>query len=65
MPHPLRSPPRHRYELCDEFGLYVVDEANIETHHFNRDGYPLSFLADKPEWRSAFLVRAAPPGGMV
>ena len=22
------------YELCDEYGLYVVDEANIETHGF-------------------------------
>ena len=22
------------YELCDEHGLYVVDEANIETHGF-------------------------------
>ena len=20
------------YELCDEYGLYVMDEANIETH---------------------------------
>lgn len=20
------------YELCDRYGLYVVDEANIETH---------------------------------
>ena len=22
------------YELCDEYGLYVVDEANLETHGF-------------------------------
>ena len=22
------------YELCDAVGLYVVDEANIETHGF-------------------------------
>lgn len=21
------------YELCDEFGLYVMDEANVEAHH--------------------------------
>ena len=20
------------YELCDEYGIYVVDEANIESH---------------------------------
>lgn len=47
-----------RYDLCDEMGLYVVDEANIETHHFNKDGYPLAFLSNKPEWRTAFMVRA-------
>lgn len=28
-------PNAHRwYELCDEMGLYVVDEANMETHGF-------------------------------
>ena len=28
-------PNHHRwYELCDEMGLYVVDEANMETHGF-------------------------------
>ena len=28
--------PQHRQwlEICDEAGLYVVDEANIETHGF-------------------------------
>ena len=48
-----------RYELCDEYGLYVVDEANIETHHFNRDGDPLPFLANKTVWEGAFMVLAA------
>lgn len=23
-----------RYELCNEYGLYVMDEANVETHGF-------------------------------
>lgn len=24
-----------RYELCNTYGLYVVDEANLETHGFD------------------------------
>lgn len=49
------------YELCDEFGLYVVDEANIETHHmgaelqnpFDKSKHP----AYLPEWAPAHLDR--------
>lgn len=39
------------YELCDEYGLYQVDEANVESHgtSYNRDNIPGS----KPEWRKA------------
>jgi beta-galactosidase/beta-glucuronidase len=41
------------YDLCDEYGLYVWDEANIETHSvYNR-------LCHDPEWRTAFLERGA------
>ena len=41
------------YDLCDEYGIYVWDEANIETHSvYNR-------LVNEPEWRSAFLERGA------
>ena len=25
------------YELCDRYGLYVIDEANIEAHHYGND----------------------------
>ncbi|TDB68842.1 glycoside hydrolase family 2 TIM barrel-domain containing protein [Arundinibacter roseus] len=42
------------YDLCDEYGLYVVDEANIESHEL---WYKNIILADKPEWKSAFLAR--------
>ncbi len=42
-------------ELCDEYGLYVVDEANIESHGL---GYDLSVtLANKPLWQEAHLQR--------
>ncbi len=41
------------YDLCDEYGLYVWDEANIEAHAlYNR-------LCRDPEWRHAFLERGA------
>ncbi|HET8855755.1 MAG TPA: glycoside hydrolase family 2 TIM barrel-domain containing protein [Salinimicrobium sp.] len=49
------------YELCDEYGLYVVDEANIETHHmgaefqapFDKSKHP----AYLPEWAPAHMDR--------
>ena len=42
-------------ELCDEYGLYVIDEANIESHGL---GYDLSVsLANKPLWQEAHLQR--------
>jgi beta-galactosidase len=43
------------YELCDEHGIYVVDEANVESHG---TGYhPDRTLAAKPEWEEAHLDR--------
>lgn len=43
------------YELADEYGLYVVDEANIESHGM---GFlPEVTLAGRPEWRDAHLDR--------
>lgn len=41
------------YELCDRHGLYVIDEANIETHGMA----PWNRLCDDPEWSSALLAR--------
>ncbi len=41
------------YRLCNRLGLYVVDEANIETHGMT----PMGALADDPFWASAFLQR--------
>ena len=48
---------RRFYELCDEFGLYVYDEANIESHGM---GYSLNkgrSLGNNPEWLTAHLER--------
>jgi beta-galactosidase len=44
------------YELCDEYGIYVVDEANIESHGM---GYGPRSLAKDPEWGQAHLDRIA------
>lgn len=41
------------YELCDEYGLYVVDEANLETH----GQFPMSRLSNDPTWISAYMQR--------
>jgi len=42
------------YELCDEYGLYVIDEANIESHGM---GYGAESLAKQPRWQKAHLAR--------
>jgi len=42
------------YELCDQYGLYVIDEANIESHGM---GYGAASLAKDPVWKDAHLDR--------
>jgi beta-galactosidase len=43
------------YDLCDRYGLYVMDEANIEVHHYGND--PNNRLMNSPEWSAAFMDR--------
>ncbi|NLU95959.1 glycoside hydrolase family 2 TIM barrel-domain containing protein [Chitinophaga sp. Ak27] len=43
------------YDLCDEYGIYLVDEANIECDGMSLT--PLQTLSDKPEWEQAYLHR--------
>ena len=45
------------YELCDRYGLYVVDEADLETHGCHNVGRPELLSAD-PAWEEAYLDRA-------
>ncbi|WP_298533710.1 glycoside hydrolase family 2 TIM barrel-domain containing protein [uncultured Algibacter sp.] len=40
------------YDLCDKYGLYVMDEANLETHGTRGQ------LSNVPEWGNAYLQRA-------
>lgn len=42
------------YELCDEYGLYVVDEANIECHGAWQAKLG---LANNPDWAGAIMDR--------
>ena len=43
------------YELCDRYGLYVIDEANIESHHLSYHACVLP--GDDPVWEPAVLDR--------
>jgi beta-galactosidase len=43
------------YDLTDEYGLYVIDEANIESHGIGYD--PDKTLGNNPAWRKAHLDR--------
>jgi len=42
----------HFLDLCDNYGIYVMDEANLETHELGGK------LSNMPEWSYAFLERA-------
>ncbi|THU38427.1 DUF4981 domain-containing protein [Niastella caeni] len=39
------------YRLCDEYGLYVIDEANLETHGAGDQ------LSKDPKWKAAYVDR--------
>ncbi|MDP1027946.1 glycoside hydrolase family 2 TIM barrel-domain containing protein [Sphingomonas sp. KR1UV-12] len=49
------------YELADEYGLYVMDEADIESHGYlsltQEKNDPTLNLGHKPEWAAAHLDR--------
>lgn len=44
------------YELCDELGLFVVAETDLETHGFVATGN-ISQLSDDPSWETAYVDR--------
>ncbi|THF75105.1 glycoside hydrolase family 2 TIM barrel-domain containing protein [Cohnella fermenti] len=51
------------YELCDEYGLYVIDETNLETHgswQYGQDQHEEgnTVPGSKPEWRDNVVDRA-------
>jgi beta-galactosidase len=40
------------YDLCDEYGIYLIDEANLESHGLK------GYLSNVPGWHNAFVERA-------
>ena len=47
------------YELCNEFGLYVYDEANIESHGMYYNLSKGGSLGNNPEWLKPHMDRTA------
>lgn len=50
------------YELADEFGIYLVDEANLESHGIGAanqdiDYDPALHMVNMPAWRDAYIHR--------
>jgi beta-galactosidase len=51
-------PPDPRFlDLCDAYGLWVIDECDLETHGFAFQGWRGN-PSDDPAWRDAYLDRA-------
>ncbi|MDE5996075.1 MAG: hypothetical protein K2G56_04080, partial [Eubacterium sp.] len=45
-------------ELCDEYGIYVVDEADIEAHGVCCDGpYRPNLISNNPAWKEHYWDR--------
>lgn len=44
------------YDICDEYGLYVMEETDLETHGFEPLGN-ISRLSDDPAWQEAYVDR--------
>lgn len=45
-------------DLCDEYGLWVIDECDLETHGFEQAAWRAN-PSDDPRWREAYLDRMA------
>ncbi len=44
------------YDLCNEYGMYVIDETDLECHGFELTG-KYSWISDDPEWKAAYVNR--------
>jgi evolved beta-galactosidase subunit alpha len=45
------------YELCDLYGLYVIDETDLECHGFENTGN-YNWLSDNENWEKQYVDRA-------
>ncbi|CRK82307.1 beta-galactosidase [Neobacillus massiliamazoniensis] len=44
------------YELCDQYGMYVIDETDLECHGFELTG-KYDWISNDPEWETAYVSR--------
>ena len=52
------------YALADEYGMYIVDEANIESHGIGAANQAVSYdpsghMGNMPDWKAAYLDRVS------
>ena len=45
--------------LCDIFGIYIVDETDLETHGMQQHGTGQSGLSDSPDWTGSYIDRVS------
>ena len=44
------------YDLCDEYGMYVIDETDLECHGFELTG-KYDWISDDPKWEMSYVSR--------
>lgn len=44
------------YDLCDFYGMYLIDETDLECHGFELTGN-YSWISDDPSWETAYVSR--------
>ncbi|MEH7073135.1 beta-galactosidase subunit alpha [Neobacillus drentensis] len=44
------------YDLCDQYGMYVIDETDLECHGFELTG-KYDWISNDPEWETAYVSR--------
>lgn len=44
------------YDLCDRYGMYVIDETDLECHGFELTG-KYDWISNDPEWELAYVSR--------
>lgn len=44
------------YDLCDRYGMYLIDETDLECHGFELTG-DYKWITDDPEWELAYTTR--------